>query len=347
MKTSIGIRLALSLIGGVAATLLTVAMLFTSGWVRPPIFGVQTGYRGTGQEQLISARDKRIIEAANALPAPVDKASPGGERATAAYKNVKILTDLSAEEFNRVMVAITQWVSPDQGCAYCHNTENLADDGLYTKIVARRMLDMNRHINKNYTSHVADTGVTCYTCHRGQPVPSNIWFENPGGPHAGGMAAHNYGFGHPSTSNGQTTMPVDPFTPHLLGDDKIRVQSLTALPTTANASIQQTEQTYSLMIHMSEALGVNCTFCHNSRNWGAWEQSNPQRAVAWRGLEMMRELNAVYLEPLSTIYPAHRLGSQGDAPKANCATCHQGVSKPLLGQSMAKDFPELGGKAAP
>ena len=32
---------------------------------------------------------------------------------------------------------------------------------------------------------------------------------------------------------------------------------------------------------------------------------------------------------------------------ANCATCHQGASKPLLGQSMAKDFPELGGKATP
>ncbi|WP_424360953.1 photosynthetic reaction center cytochrome PufC [Methylocystis parvus] len=347
MNNGTGLRLTLSLVGGVTATLLTVAMLFTAGWVRPPIFGVQTGYRGTGQEQLISVRDKRLVEAANALPDAIDKAAPGGEPATKAYKNVKILTDLNTEEFNRVMVAITQWVSPDQGCAYCHNTENLADDDLYTKIVARRMLDMNRHINKNYKSHVADTGVTCYTCHRGQPVPSNIWFENPGAPHAGGMSAHNYGFGHPAKSNGATALPVDPLTPHLLGDDNIRVEGKTALPTVAGASIQQTEQSFSLMIHMSEALGVNCTFCHSSRNFGGWDESKPQRTVAWHGLEMMRELNAVYLEPLKASYPAHRLGSQGDAPKANCATCHQGVSKPLLGQSMAKDFPELGGKATP
>jgi photosynthetic reaction center cytochrome c subunit len=341
-------RIAFSLLGVVVATLLTVAMLFGAGWVRPPIFGLQTGYRGTGQDQLISAQNKRILELANALPAPIDKASSSGERATQAYKNVKVLTDLSTEEFNRVMVAITQWVSPDQGCAYCHNTENLADDGLYTKIVARRMLDMTRHINKNYTSHVADTGVTCYTCHRGQPVPSNIWFENPGGPHAGGMSAHNYGFGHPVKANGSTTMPVDPFTPHLLGDDKARVQSTSALPSgTSNASIQQTEETYSLMIHMSEALGVNCTFCHNSRFWGGWDQSNPQRVTAWQAFDMLRELNAVYLEPLHGTYPAQRLGPLGDSPKANCATCHQGVSKPLLGQSMAKDFPELGGKPAP
>lgn len=346
MNNGIGIKQALALIGGVAATLLTVAMLFTAGWVRPPIVGVQTGYRGTGQDQLISAHDKRIIDAANALPAPIDKAAPGGERATKAYKNVKVLTDLSTEEFNRVMVAITHWVSPDQGCAYCHNTENLADDSLYTKIVARRMLQMNRHINKELTAHVGDTGVTCYTCHRGQPVPGNVWYENEGGPHAGGMSAHNYGFGHPAKSNGATAMPVDPFTPHLLGDDTIRVEGKTALPTAVTgASIQQTEQSYSLMLHMSEGLGVNCTFCHNSRYWGSWEQSNPQRVTAWHGLQMMRELNAVYLEPLKASYPAHRLGPLGDAPKANCATCHQGVSKPLLGQSMAKDFPELGGKA--
>jgi photosynthetic reaction center cytochrome c subunit len=347
MNKSIGIRLALALLGGVIATLLTVAMLFTAGWVRPPIFGIQTGFRGTGQEQLISAGQKRLLEAANVLPAPIDKASSSGERATQAYKNVKVLTDLSTEEFNRVMVAITQWVSPDQGCAYCHNTDNLADDGLYTKTVARTMLDMTRHINKNYTQHVADTGVTCYTCHRGQPVPNSIWFENPGGPHAGGMSAHNYGFGHPSASNGTTGLPVDPFTPHLLGDDNLRVEGKTALPTVAGASIQQTEQSFSLMIHMSEALGVNCTFCHNSRNFSGWDESKPTRVVAWQGLQMMREMNAVYFDPLKPHYPANRLSPLGDAPKANCATCHQGASKPLLGQSMAKDFPELGGKAAP
>jgi photosynthetic reaction center cytochrome c subunit len=341
-------KIAFSLIGGIAAVLLTIAMLFTAGWVRPPILGQQTGFRGTGQDQLISAQSMRILEAANQLPEPIERASSSGERATEAYKNVKVLTDLSTEEFNRVMVAITQWVAPEQGCAYCHNTENLADDGLYTKIVARRMLEMTRHINKNYTSHVADTGVTCYTCHRGQPVPGNIWFENPGAPHAGGMSASNYGFGHPSKSNGTTGLPVDPFTPHLLSDDTIRVESKTALPTVARgASIQSTEQSFSLMIHMSEALGVNCTFCHNSRNFASWEESKPQRVVAWRGLEMLRELNAVYLETLHATYPANRLGALGDAPKANCATCHQGASKPLLGQSMAKDFPELGGKSAP
>jgi photosynthetic reaction center cytochrome c subunit len=99
------------------------------------------------------------------------------------------------------------------------------------------------------------------------------------------------------------------------------------------------------MIHMSQGLGVNCTFCHNSRSFLTWSESTPQRATAWHGLQMVRELNGAYLDPLRASYPAHRLSPQGDAPKANCATCHQGVSKPLYGVSMAKDYPELGGKA--
>ena len=36
-----------------------------------------------------------------------------------------------------------------------------------------------------------------------------------------------------------------------------------------------------------------------------------------------------------------RKGPEGDVYKANCATCHNGVNKPLYGFSMAKDYPEL------
>ena len=60
------------------------------------------------------------------------------------------------------------------------DVENFADDSLYTKVVARRMLEMTRHINGAWTDHVAETGVTCYTCHRGELVPPNIWFNDPG-----------------------------------------------------------------------------------------------------------------------------------------------------------------------
>jgi len=343
-------RYGLAMIGVVAAVLLTAAMLLTAGWTRPPVHSVQNGYRGTGMEQLTNPAAEAVLKMANTLPDPIDKASPDGDKATAVYKNVQVLTDLSADQLNRVMISITQWVAPEQGCGYCHNTENLADDGLYTKIVARRMLQMTRHINTDWKPHVAETGVTCYTCHRGNPVPRNIWFENPGAPHAGGFASTNNGMGHPNAVNGTTGLPQDPLSPLLSGNagaEAIRVVATQALPQGAGASIQTAEQTYALMIHMSESLGVNCTFCHNTRAFSQWAESRPQRVTAWHGIRMVRELNGNFLEPLQATFPTTRLGPTGDGPKLDCATCHQGVSKPLYGASLAKDYPELGGASAP
>ena len=106
-------------------------------------------------------------------------------------------------------------------------------------------------------------------------------------------------------------------------------------------SIKQAEWTYALMMHFSNALGVNCTYCHNSRAFGDWTQSSPQRTTAWYGIRMVRDLNVDYLTPLTGVFPAYRLGQAGDAPKVNCTTCHQGIYKPLYGVSMVQNFPEL------
>ena len=109
---------------------------------------------------------------------------------------------------------------------------------------------------------LASTGVTCYTCHRGQPVPSFVWYDNPGAPRALGFAATNDGLGHPNKINGTTAMQIDPLTATLENKELIRIQATSAYPAAYGGSIQATEQTYSLMIHISESLGVNCTFCH-------------------------------------------------------------------------------------
>ncbi len=345
MNKSLGIGFALTLVSVVIATLLGVAMLFTAGWTRPPLEVKQMGYRGTGQEQIISKTESAALRFANTLPPAQEPASAEGERATQAYQNVQVLTDLSADQFNRLMLAITEWVSPEQGCAYCHNVENMADDSVYAKKVARQMLLMTRAINVNWKPHVADTGVTCYTCHRGKPVPTEVWSKNPGGPHAGGMAAQNLMVGHPSKAGGSTAMHLDPFSLYLKGNEQIRIASQRALPVGKGASIPATENTYSLMMHMSQGLGVNCSFCHNSRNFSDWTQSMPQRASAWHALRMLREINTTHIEPLKAVLPPNRLGPLGDAPGVNCATCHRGVSKPFFGVSQAKDYPELGGVA--
>ena len=259
---------------------------------------------------------------------------------------MQVLGDLSAGEFTRLMVAITSWVSPEQGCTYCHKEgEALSSDALYTKVVARRMLQMTRTINADWKSHVADTGVTCYTCHRGQPVPANIWFENPGPQTATGWAGNRAGQNYPAPQVAMASLPNDPFTPFLEQKNNIRVIPTTALPEGNRQSIKQTEWTYGLMMHFSQSLGVNCTYCHNSRSFFEWDGSTPQRSTAWYGIRMVRAVNTDYLDPLQRTYPRNRLGPLGDAPKANCGTCHQGVFKPLFGANMLKDYPALRGAA--
>jgi photosynthetic reaction center cytochrome c subunit len=309
----------------------------------PPVETKQGGYRGLGMEQVINPRSDAIRAANNVVPAAAPPAAAGGPLASSVYKNVQVLTDLNVAQFTRVMLAITQWVAPpDQSCNYCHGADMSSDDR-YTKVVARRMLQMTRHINTDWKTHVAETGVTCFTCHRGNSVPQNIWFTNPGVSSDSGLIAGMAGQNKPSAGVGLTSLPYDPFTRLLLEGENIRVISNDALPDGNRASIKQTEGTYALMMHMSQSLGVNCTFCHNSRSFAVWDLSTPKRTTAWYGIRLARDLNNNYLLPLTGTFPAHRLGVTGDVGKVNCATCHQGVFKPLYGESMAKDYPELQG----
>ena len=265
--------------------------------------------------------------------------------ATDIYENIQVLTNLRAAEFDRLMAHITEWIAPEEGCAYCHNLdEGFQDDSVYTKHVARKMLEMTINFNANWESHVGNVGVTCYTCHRGKAVPDNLWFKavpDRANKTVGYRAAQN----RPTEDINFSSLPEDPFSPYLLGDRNIRVNSPTALPTgtAPEGGIKNTEYTYALMTHMSQSLGVNCTFCHNSRAFAEWDQSPPARATAWFGIRMVREANNDYMVPLTDQFPDNRLGPTGDVGKVYCATCHAGANKPLLGAPMLVDFPELWG----
>jgi len=338
-----GIKLGLGLVGAVGATLLGIAMI--SKFQTPPLEVVQRGFRGTAMQVNYNERQLATYLAENKVPASLPALPASGPKAAAVYKNVQVLGDLSVGQFTRLMVSLTNWVSPKQGCAYCHNTNNMAEDNLYTKIVARRMIQMTQHINADWQPHVQQTGVTCYTCHRGNPVPNNIWFNDPGPRASGGvfMAAVGGASGknYASGSVGDSSLPYDPFTPFLENDHSIRVQGEEALPGANRHSIKEAEWTFGLMNYFGNSLGVNCTYCHNTRAFSDWSQSSPAKVSAWHGIRMTRDLNADYLKVLSNAWPVNRLGPTGDAPKLACATCHQGVYKPLYGVSMVKDFPEL------
>jgi photosynthetic reaction center cytochrome c subunit len=326
-----------------------IATLVVAGCERPSPDTIQRGYRGTAMGLVYNPRTVAALQAANAVPDPQPAVDAGGPPATAVYQNVQVLTDLNAAQLARLMVAMTQWVAPpDQACNYCHAPDNMASDTNYRKVVARQMLRMVRDINSGWKSHVAATGVTCYTCHRGNGVPQYTWYRDMGSPNASEMAGNRAGQNAPAPQVGLTSLPNDPFDTYLAKNaQSIRVEATGALPHNAGTGdIKSAEQTYGLMIHMTKALGVNCTFCHNSRQFAAWDQSTPQRATAWHGISMVRELNNHYLEGLTGVFPANRKGPGGDVAKVDCETCHQGVYKPLFGKSMLKDYPELSGAAA-
>ncbi|MEI7464077.1 MAG: photosynthetic reaction center cytochrome PufC [Burkholderiales bacterium] len=321
--------------------LLLSAAALLAGCERPPIEVVQHGYRGTAMAEVYNPRTLAVQAPLNQVPTAIPAATPGGPAAALVYQNVQVLNDLSVGEFSRIMASMTAWVAPEQGCGYCHNLQNFALDEKYTKVVARKMLQMTRKINSDYKTHVAATGVTCYTCHRGNNIPANIWFKGPTDQPTAGLLGYRAGQNTPSKVANGSSLPEDPFTPFLLGSQEIRVNGDTALPTGNKHTIKQTEWTFSLMTHMSTALGVNCTYCHNTRSMASWETSPPQRVTAWYGIRMVRDLNNQYMEPITKVFPPHRLGPTGDVAKANCQTCHQGVFKPLYGVSMLKDYPEL------
>ncbi len=332
-------RLVLTALAGFVALALTVAMFTMADWDLPPVDNEQTGYRGTAMVQIRDVERLRDFAAANQVPETLVPLDTTGPKASEVYENVTLLGDLSVSQFTRLMLAITEWVSPEEGCNYCHIPENLASDDVYTKDVARTMIAMTQAINTDWTDHVGQTGATCYTCHRGENVPADVWYKGEtGGPIAG---MFGYAGGQNTIGVGLTSMHSDPFTAQISEDGAIPVAGPTALPTVPGPTVMETEQTYALMIHMSEALGVNCTFCHNTRAPHEWTESTPQRMTAWHGIRMVRDINNEYLEPITDLFPADQLGPQGDVAKVNCATCHQGQAKPLGGASMVADFPSL------
>ena len=337
----------------VAAVATAGAAITLGSFERPPVTAVQRGFRGTAMELVYNERLLAVNAYLHQVPEAPEPADAGEPYARDTYQNVQVLGDLSVQQFGRLMQSMTEWVSPEvenpepgapqRGCNYCHNPENYAEDSVYTKVVARRMLQMTKHINEHWKSHVGEAGVTCYTCHRGNPVPLNVWAEPPAndGSRGRGFTADSARQNLASASVGLASLPYDIFTPYFQDAGDIRVNGSTPLAEGNRHTIKQAEWTYGLMMHFSQALNVNCTYCHNSRAFSDWSQSSPQRTNAWHGIRMVRDVNMSYINPLQPVFPASRLGPNGDPLKANCTTCHQGAYKPLYGAHMLQDHPEL------
>lgn len=346
------------IVGAVGGAIIVAVMLVAYG--QPfATQSMQTGPRGTGMSvpeftKQVTKPDPTIEDYYTEEPYVPE----GGEPlAKDIYQNVQVLGDLTEDNFNRLMTAMTLWVAGDEGCAYCHgdvDVEEYGEDTLYTKVVSRRMIQMTQNINEGWGDHVnanAEVGVTCYTCHRGEHVPSDIWFKIA--PVNQSMAGWSANQNRATSISQSTSLPSDALETYLLEYGTIAVHDLESRVEGSPAggelpSIQDTERTFSFMNYFDNSLGVNCVFCHNSRAFYDGSQVTAQWGTASLGIAMVQEMNSDYLVPLADVYPEERLGPiHQDAPKAACKTCHKGYQRPMQGLNVIADWPELATTKAP
>jgi len=222
------------------------------------------------------------------------------------------------------------------------------DPESYQYAVGSMMISMTQNINENWDGHVnanGEVGVTCYTCHRGQPVPSEIWFDiMPVTERTAGWSANQ---NRPTSLSQSTSLPSDALQHYLVEANVIAVHDLESrvpgIPgQDGYPGIQNAERTYSLMNYFANSLGVNCVFCHNSRAFYDGAQVTPQWGTASLGILMVQELNNDYIIPAGGLLPEERLGPRnGDEPKVACRTCHKGYQQPLQGTNVIGDWPQL------
>ena len=214
-----------------AGALLAIASFVGAGWDAPPVASEQIGYRGTGMYHHRDVETEAALKVANVVPAAPWEADPSGDKAKTLYKNVQVLGELSDDQFNQFMASITEWVAPEAGCNYCHNPENMASDEIYQKVVARRMIQMTQAINVDWKPHVAATGVTCYTCHRGKGVPAATWTYSLDPKPAANMTQNRQGQNVVASFAGNTSLTQNALKDYLLRSASIRPRPCRPTPT--------------------------------------------------------------------------------------------------------------------
>jgi photosynthetic reaction center cytochrome c subunit len=335
----------------VAAVAVLAVIVVVPEW-HLPVKGHELGWRASSMIQF----DPAPAEAAllKRPPAAIPSWSHDPRPTDVAYKNVTVLTNVDAGELMHTMAAMTAWVSPKQGCSFCHAGADYASDAKPAKAVARLMLQMTRHINADWRDHVGAAGVTCFSCHQGQPIPSDVWFAAPPvRQHPMIDWQEDY---HEDELTVRKFFPDEGYEEYLLQDTPGVAQSYTALPTHSGSSQIVVKRLYEVMMQMTDEMGVNCGYCHNSRAFFDWRQSTPARWTGYSGIQMTRDLNRNFLIKTGALLPQDRFrldkahewnlapdqaGAMPGNGLSNCGTCHHGEPKPLGGANMVDAYPAL------
>jgi photosynthetic reaction center cytochrome c subunit len=286
--------------------------------------------------------------------------------------NVQVLVGMSSAQ---VWTYMQQYVSGalGVGCQYCHNIENFASDEYEQKIAARNMLYLVNDVNAEFIVDLPNwrgNYVQCATCHNNQPqgmeavgqqfinsVPPILVTVDP-------LDEMGMAITDPELKPEAIQEPVDlkeailyyvynyqvwdPYDPARADSGRGSL----ALTYDGGRTQDQVTINQNVMNFHAWALGVGCTYCHNSRNFVAYETdpagnlANAEYAYnklkAQQMLLLTTWLSENWLSYGALPKDAIPTAAEGGASELSyqllegqfynvpgCYTCHQGNSIPL------------------
>lgn len=288
-------------------------------------------------------------------------------------QNVQVLKGMTTAQ---IWVYMQQHVSGAMGvsCQYCHDINNYAADPYPAKISARLMLLLVRDLNAQFIANIPNwrgNYVQCATCHNLQPVDMATFspqFDNSVPPIQVDL--------EPLDENGEPmrgfeqNIPLKQAVLYYLYNYRIWNPYDAQDPTSGRGSLSLTHEggrtqdqvtiNQNVMNLMGWSLGEGCTYCHNSRNFYAYEADIPapqfMETYALNRLKsqhmllmttwMTQNWNRYVLPPTDAPDSFPIDGNQYIVefdgtryPVAGCYTCHQGNAIPRAAINMA-DIPE-------
>jgi photosynthetic reaction center cytochrome c subunit len=297
--------------------------------------------------------------------------------------NVQVLQGMSSAQ---IWTYMQQYVSGGLGvgCQYCHNINNFASDEIPQKVSARAMLRLVNDVNAEFIVGLPNwrgNYVQCTTCHNNQPnnlEGFGVQFVNSVPPIqvvVDPLDDQGVPITDPALKPAEVAQPVDlkdailfyvynyqiwkPFDPNVEESGRGSMAlTFEGGPTQEQVTINQ-----NVMNYQSWSLGVGCTFCHNSRNFLAFETdpagnlANPlyayNRLKAMRMLQLTTwlaenwlEYGAIAKDAIPSIreggaseYSYRQLGDGQIYNVPGCYTCHQGNSVPLAAINQSQIAP--------
>lgn len=215
---------------------------------------------------------------------------PGKENLPAeqVFHNIEILKGKRASRLPEVMKSLNRLLGVQ--CTFCHVAGAWEKEEPENKRTTRRMFKMVGSISEKYFD--GRNEVTCWTCHRGSPKPSN------------GAAEISARLAMVPRERQQLIDSINP------GPDK-DLPSEQAFQNIRVFNDMPAGQMARTMAVFTVVLGVDCSHCHLADQWD--DDDKPVKQITREMVRMVPGINQQLLD------------TQG---KVTCWTCHRGDLKP-------------------